>query len=70
MTIIILVSSSYCNRNLFAGGGRWTGTPFTIPYRCLTPKSTDGLLVCEKNISVSHITNGATRLQPVVMGIG
>lgn len=51
-------------------GGRWTGTPFTIPYRCLIPSTTDGLLVCEKNISVSHIANGATRLQPVVMGIG
>ncbi|GAB1540612.1 FAD-dependent oxidoreductase [Scytonema sp. NUACC21] len=51
-------------------GGRWTGTPFTIPYRCLIPTETDGLLVCEKNISVSHIANGATRLQPVVMGIG
>ena len=51
-------------------GGRWTGTPFTIPYGCLIPAETDGLLVCEKNISVSHIANGATRLQPVVMGIG
>ncbi|MUG91577.1 FAD-dependent oxidoreductase [Scytonema sp. UIC 10036] len=51
-------------------GGRWTGTPFTIPYRCLVPIKTDGLLVCEKNISVSHIANGSTRLQPVVMGIG
>lgn len=51
-------------------GGRWTGTPFTIPYRALVPNSTDGLLVCEKNISVSHIANGATRLQPVVLGIG
>lgn len=51
-------------------GGRWTGTPFTIPYGCLVPNSTDGLLVCEKNISVSHIANGATRLQPVVMNIG
>jgi hypothetical protein len=51
-------------------GGRWTGTPFTIPYRSLIPKSTDGLLVCDKNISVSHIANGATRVQPVVMGIG
>ncbi len=51
-------------------GGRWTGTPFTIPYRCLVPASVDGFLVCEKNISVSHIANGATRLQPVVMGIG
>ncbi|NMG07879.1 FAD-dependent oxidoreductase [Brasilonema sp. UFV-L1] len=51
-------------------GGRKTGTPFTIPYGCLIPIATDGLLVCEKNISVSHIANGATRLQPVVMGIG
>jgi hypothetical protein len=51
-------------------GGRWTGTPFTIPYGCLIPATIDGLMVCEKNISVSHIANGATRLQPVVMGIG
>ncbi len=51
-------------------GGRWTGTPFTIPYSCLIPKLIDNFLVCEKNISVSHIANGATRLQPVVMGIG
>ncbi|MDF5730014.1 MAG: FAD-dependent oxidoreductase [Rhizonema sp. PD38] len=51
-------------------GGRWTGTPFTIPYSCLIPTETDGLLVCEKNISVSHLANGATRLQPIVMGIG
>jgi hypothetical protein len=51
-------------------GGRWTGTPFTVPYGCLVPAVTDGLLVCEKNISVSHIANGATRLQPIVLGIG
>lgn len=51
-------------------GGRWTGTPFTIPYRALVPAQVEGLLVCEKNISVSHIANGATRLQPVVLGIG
>jgi FAD dependent oxidoreductase len=51
-------------------GGRWTGTPFTLPYGCLVPQKTDGLLVCEKNISVSHIANGATRLQPLVLGIG
>ncbi len=51
-------------------GGRWTGTPFSLPYRCLVPAAIEGLLVCEKNISVSHIANGATRLQPVVLGIG
>ena len=51
-------------------GGRVTGTPFTIPYNALVPQSVEGLLVCEKNISVSHIANGCTRLQPVVMNIG
>ncbi|NJL00203.1 MAG: FAD-dependent oxidoreductase [Spirulinaceae cyanobacterium RM2_2_10] len=51
-------------------GGRWTGTPFAIPYEALIPATVDGLLACEKNISVSHIANGATRLQPIVMGIG
>ncbi len=51
-------------------GGRWTGTPFAIPYEALVPKAINGLLACEKNISVSHIANGATRLQPVVLGIG
>ncbi|MDJ0648591.1 MAG: FAD-dependent oxidoreductase [Xenococcaceae cyanobacterium MO_188.B19] len=51
-------------------GGRWTGTPFTIPYDAIVPESLDGLLVAEKNISVSHIANGSTRLQPVVMNIG
>jgi len=51
-------------------GGRWTGTPFALPYRSLVPLAFDGLLVCEKNISVSHMANGATRLQPLVLGIG
>lgn len=51
-------------------GGRWTGTPFCIPYSALVPVAVAGLLVCEKNISVSHIANGATRLQPLVLGIG
>ncbi|PZV10857.1 MAG: FAD-dependent oxidoreductase [Leptolyngbya sp.] len=51
-------------------GGRWTGTPFTIPYRALIPATVDGFLACEKNISVSHMANGATRLQPCVLGIG
>jgi len=51
-------------------GGRWTGTPFSLPYGCLIPQTVDGFLVCEKNISVSHIANGATRLQPLVLAIG
>jgi FAD dependent oxidoreductase len=51
-------------------GGRWTGTPFTIPYGALVSIANDGFLACEKNISVTHIANGATRLQPLVLGIG
>ena len=51
-------------------GGRWTGTPFTIPYGALVPEAVNGLLFCEKNISVSHMANGATRLQPTVLGTG
>jgi hypothetical protein len=51
-------------------GGRWTGTPFTIPYEALVPRAIDGFMVCDKNISVSHIANGATRLQPIVINLG
>ncbi|GAB4342232.1 MAG: FAD-dependent oxidoreductase [Cyanophyceae cyanobacterium] len=51
-------------------GGRWTGTPFGLPYGCLVPEAIDGLLVCEKNISVSHMANGVTRLQPTVCNLG
>ncbi|WP_008311550.1 FAD-dependent oxidoreductase [Leptolyngbya sp. PCC 6406] len=51
-------------------GGRWTGTPFALPYGALVPAAVDGFLVCEKNLSVSHMANGATRLQPVVLGLG
>lgn len=44
--------------------------PFQIPYACLVPKDFDGLLFAEKNISVSHIVNGCSRLQPVVVLTG
>lgn len=44
--------------------------PFQVPYRALIPEAMDGLIFAEKNISVSHIANGATRLQPIVMNIG
>jgi len=44
--------------------------PFTVPYACMIPEQVDGLIVAEKSISVSHMVNGCTRLQPVVLGIG
>ncbi len=43
---------------------------FSIPYGCLIPEKMDGLIVAEKSISVSHLANGSTRLQPCVILIG
>lgn len=43
---------------------------YNMPLGSLIPKDQDGLIVAEKSISVSNIVNGATRLQPVVLGIG
>jgi hypothetical protein len=37
---------------------------------CLIPINTDNFIVAEKSISVTNITNGTTRLQPVVLQIG
>lgn len=51
-------------------GGRWSGTPFTIPYRALLSNGCDNLLAAEKCLSVSHMANGATRLQPLIFNIG
>ena len=44
--------------------------PYQIPYGVTVPKDIDGFLVAEKNISVSRIVNGTTRLQPVIMSVG
>ncbi|MHC1738182.1 MAG: FAD-dependent oxidoreductase [Ignavibacteriaceae bacterium] len=44
--------------------------PFQVPFEVLIPEKVDGLVVAEKSISVTHIVNGCTRLQPVVMLIG
>jgi FAD dependent oxidoreductase len=43
---------------------------FNIPMGCVIPAQIQGLLVCDKNISVSNIVNGSTRLQPVVLLTG
>ena len=51
-------------------GGRWSGTPFAIPYGALVSSGIDNLLAADKCISVSHMANGATRLQPLVLNLG
>ena len=43
---------------------------FSIPLGALIPEIIDGLIVCDKGISVSNIANGTTRLQPVVLLTG
>ncbi len=58
----------YCERG--KGDLFYHVLPFQIPYWVTVPKEVDGFLVTEKNISVSHIANGSTRLQPVVMNVG
>lgn len=43
---------------------------YSVPMGCLIPINTDNFIVAEKSISVTNITNGTTRLQPVVLQIG
>ncbi len=43
---------------------------YNVPLGSLVPEKIQNFIVAEKNISVSNIVNGATRLQPVVLGIG
>ena len=51
-------------------GGRWTGTPFCIPYQALVSAEIDNLLAADKAFSTSHMANGATRLQPLIFNVG
>jgi hypothetical protein len=51
-------------------GGRWSGTPFMVPYGALVSADLDNLLAADKGISCSHMANGATRLQPLILNIG
>lgn len=50
----------------------WDGNGglFQIPAGVFIPEKIDGLIAAEKNISVSRIVNGSTRLQPVTMLTG
>ena len=51
-------------------GGRWTGTPFCIPYGALVSAEVCNLLAADKAFSTSHMANGATRLQPLILNVG
>ena len=51
-------------------GGRWSGTPFAIPYGALVSQDVENLLAADKGFSTSHMANGATRLQPLIFNLG
>ena len=51
-------------------GGRWSGTPFCIPYQALVSAELENLLMADKGFSTSHMANGATRLQPLIFNVG
>lgn len=44
--------------------------PYGIPYRCLTPKNTEGLLTAGRIISGSKIAHSSYRVQPICALIG
>ncbi|GHS88341.1 hypothetical protein AGMMS49957_09680 [Synergistales bacterium] len=44
--------------------------PFQVPLRILIPKDTDGLIAAEKNLSMTRLSAGAIRLQPICMMVG
>ena len=44
--------------------------PFQVPFEVFIPEKTDGLVAAEKNLSVSRLVGGATRLQPITMLTG
>ena len=43
---------------------------YNIPLGSLIPEKINGLIICDKSISVSNVVNGTTRLQPVVLITG
>jgi len=64
--------------NLTGAGLDKTGTQkefkqskgYTIPYRCLVPEKVNGLLLCGRNISGTHIAHSNFRVMPICVGIG
>ena len=50
----------------------WVGSEgvYQVPFEVFIPETVDGLIAAEKNISVSRMVNGTTRLHPIVMHVG
>ncbi len=46
------------------------GISYEIPYRCMLPKGTDGLIVAGRAVSSTHEALSSLRIMPVCMAIG
>lgn len=46
------------------------GEAYDIPYRCLTPRGFDNLLIAGRCISADHAAHSSLRVMPIVMAIG
>jgi len=59
-------------KRFFTINGLWheEARPSTIQIEHITPKSIQNLLFCGKNISVTNLANGSTRLHPAESAIG
>lgn len=58
-----------CNTDLRPGSGQPV-KPFQIPLRALVTTKAPNFVAAAKNISTTHITNGAVRLHPIEWNIG
>ena len=43
---------------------------YTIPYGCMVPEMVEGLLLCGRNISGTHLAHSNFRVMPICVGIG
>jgi len=43
---------------------------YTIPYRCLLPEVKEGILLCGRNISGTHMAHSNYRVMPICVGTG
>ncbi|MGC9317859.1 MAG: FAD-dependent oxidoreductase [Armatimonadota bacterium] len=46
------------------------GESYDIPYRCLTPRGLDNLLIAARCVSCDHGAHSSLRVMPIVMAIG
>jgi hypothetical protein len=70
------LANEYLEKELGDDAGKfpatWVGSEgiYQVPFEVFIPEVMDGLVAAEKNISVTRMVNGTTRLHPIVMHVG